>query len=289
MKSILKCFGLVALLALGANAWAAAATVEVAGEEILGIIRYTNGVKGRSASAVKEYAVGVPWLGREADGTVRTGETVDKLIIKDGLRAGDELGVWMPDQGTAVNGINQGTKNFSNATGSYAVYRWNGTKWEGVRDADTGLTAPDATTTVVSRGAAVWYKRTAGGDNDFLLAGLVSNKCISVVAPGTTAKPTLSLMTNPFPNDAVDAVRFTGCQDGDQLVLLNESGDNATYNYKGGWGNYITTTVRGHASTKWQAATSLVIPAGKSFWYVSRSATVPQIDWKSAKVAAASK
>lgn len=252
--------------------------------DVLGIIRRSD-----SGSDKENYenAIAVPWVSRNADGDLQQGMTVEDLITANGLGEGDELHIWIPDGGTTHQSTIGGTP--VTRKGTYAIFRWNNTTkaWEGAKDMGNGELTTVGTDYLIPRGAAVWYKRASTTSGDYTIVGLVSNVCETAVAAGTASDPVMTLLVNPFP-EPVDAAMIAG-ENGDELIINRTSaaGTNVSYVRKNGaWGRMVEGTTKiGHLeipSQEFQAAATIPVSNGQSFWYVSRGGS-PKINWKQIK------
>jgi len=242
----------------------------IASTEQLGIIRYAPTDLYTKSD---EVAVGVPWLSTSSTDASDVAVTVAELIAT-GLTSGDQISVW------------------DKANKRYDVWQWNGSSWVAALDADSGsTTTKSAYTTKVERGQAFWYKRN-DKTKTFALIGRPKDNATTTPEVGQSKNPKYNLMSNPYP-DAIDLAGLTGTE-GDQIVTIP---DGTFYTY--------TTAKVGWCTRKWvedESVTlpwlpgnhhpvreqfdkqdSLVIPSGRSFWYISKGGA-PAIDWKSLKV-----
>ena len=238
-------------------------TTSVDSAQTLGIIKVDRVDKS-------EIVVGVPWGKANADGTLVNVSVAD--LFATGMADGDELWVW--------NGS------------AYDTWKWQDGKWTAAIEGKTGASGPNPESVTLERGTAVWLKRKDGVKGGYSLIGLSSDSCETAVNAGEPARPSLTLMVNPFPEN-VDAAKFTGCADGDQLQLLNANGT-TIYTYKsesGKWGydaavkKSITLPngkTRDYTVFERQDLSELIIPAGTGFWYIGRGEDA-SINWKNAK------
>lgn len=240
----------------------------IASTEQLGIIRYAP---TDLYTESKEVAVGVPWLSTSSTDASDVAVTVAELIAT-GLTSGDQISVW------------------DKANKRYDVWQWNGSSWEAALDADSGSTK-SAYTTKVERGQAFWYKRN-DTTKTFALIGRPKDNATTTPEAGASKNPKYNLMSNPYP-DAIDLAELVGTE-GDQIVTIP---DGTFYTYttaEGGWctREWVEDTsvtlpwLPGNhhpVSEQLVKQGSLVIPSGRSFWYISKGGT-PAIDWKSLKV-----
>lgn len=216
-------------------------------------------VKRVPGAAKDEVVAAVPWRALETTQNV----TVDKLIAT-GRAVGDEISAW------------------NTTTRAYDIWRFNGTAWEAATDAKSGLTAPDAATTTLARGQAVWYKRGTPSAAYSQIGGyIVETVRTPTVAGGTSTanKPMNNLLINPF-YEAVDLAKIPGAS-GDQIQVISTL---KVYTNKGGqWGTLQLVTVSSPfgpvKQQQFVAESAITLPAGQGFWYISKGGA-PKIDWK---------
>ena len=232
----------------------------------LGIIRYSSAnASANLYTNSAEVAVGVPWLSTSSTSESAVAVTVAELIAT-GLTTDDQISVW------------------DKANKRYDVWQWNGSAWEAARDADSGNTK-SAYETRVERGQAFWYKR-AEPSKTFALIGRPKDTATTTPDAGAAANPKYNLMSNPYP-DAIDLAGLTGAE-GDQIVTIPE-GTFYTYTAaKSGWctREWVDAPTVWNPNAKKESLVKqdpLVISAGRSFWYISKSGQ-PTIDWKKLKV-----
>jgi len=242
----------------------------IASTEQLGIIRYAP--TDLYKHTLEEVAVGVPWLSTSSTSESDVAVTVAELIAT-GLTSGDQISVW------------------DKANKRYDVWQWNGSAWVAALDADSNsTTTKSAYTTKVERGQAFWYKRN-DTTKTFALIGRPKDNATTTPEAGASKNPKYNLMSNPYP-DAIDLAELAGTE-GDQIVTIP---DGTFYTYttaKGGWctREWVEDTsvtlpwLPGNqhpVSERIVKQDSLVIPSGRSFWYISKGGT-PEINWKSLK------
>jgi len=242
----------------------------IASTEQLGIIRYAP--TDLYKHTLEEVAVGVPWLSTSSTSESDVAVTVAELIAT-GLTSGDQISVW------------------DKANKRYDVWQWNGSAWVAALDADSGsTTTKSAYTTKVERGQAFWYKRN-DATKTFALIGRPKDNATTTPEAGASKNPKYNLMSNPYP-DAIDLAGLAGTE-GDQIVTIP---DGTFYTYtsaKSGWctREWVEDTsvtlpwLPGNqhpVSEQLAKQGSLVIPSGRSFWYISKGGT-PEINWKSLK------
>ena len=210
---------------------------------------------------VGEAVAAVPWRALVTTQNV----TVDKLIAT-GRAEGDEISAWNTE------------------TRAYDIWRFNGTSWESAKDAKSGLTSPDAATTQLARGTAVWYKRVGDTSAAYSqIGGYVVETVTTPTAAGGMSvdnRPMNNLLINPV-YKAVDLAKIGG-SDEDQMQVVPSL---KVYTRKNGaWGELqlVTTPTPFGGSTKRQRHVPLAtipLAAGEGFWYISKGGA-PTIDWK---------
>lgn len=248
----LRVFGCAALIAVGASAWAEEAdpfTIEPDG--VYGIVKYDGD------ETKVERIVAVPWVDRDAEGAL-CDMPVGKIITPSDLTEGDELHIWNGEK--------------------YDVYAWDGEKWVGAKNVDSGESSDPSAG--AKRGQALWYVRKAPA-GDFTLMGTIgSGECQSKVGAGTK-----SLFVNPYPRDVDILTKLSSeTRDGDRIVPLKD--ETKPYQKKGGkWGMVtpggIITTIGSlviYGDDVFTETPTIEIPANQAFWYISKGGS-PTINW----------
>lgn len=195
-----------------------------------------------------EIVVSTPWVAPGGQAV-----TVDKLVT-NGLAVGDELSVYDP------------------ATGTYKVFRWTGSVWEGAKDSKdaTADAAPVASETSVTAGMGVWYK-PASKVGVFSITGQVKEPVTTLVAGGKK-----TLVVNPYWGAEDDLLaKLAGTPEkGDQIWPLDGS---VRYTYNGSAWVY-------RSGEKNITLDKLPLGIGQAFWFNSRG-TDKTITWRAAPVA----
>lgn len=223
--------------------------------DTFGIVKFAKSAIGGKS----EIVVSTPWVASDGKAV-----TVDKLVT-NGLAENDELSVYDP------------------VTGSYKVFRWTGSAWEGATDTTTG-SAPVASETSVAAGMGVWYK-PASKEGVFSVTGAVSEPVTTATASGKK-----TLIVDPFRRE-VDLVTLLK----DQTIAANKDalvvGTDHFYHDGSSWyklvsggtetveagGKQITITKPDVKTT----VTTIPVGVGEPFWFDSKSGT-PAFVWRTA-------
>ena len=210
--------------------------------DTFGIVKFAKSTIGDKS----EIVVSTPWVASDGKAV-----TVDKLVT-NGLAKNDELSVYDP------------------ATGSYKVFRWTGSAWEGATDSTSG-SAPVASETSVTAGMGVWYK-PASKVGVFSITGQVKEPTTTLVAGGKK-----TLVVNPYWGAEEDLLAKLGGTPakGDQIWPMDGS---VRYTYNGSAWVY-------RSGEENITLDKLPLGIGQAFWFGSRGTDDKTITWRPAPVA----
>ena len=133
-------------------------------------------------------------------------------------------------------------------------------------DSEGGDYADTLASATAVPGTAFWYDRVAASDIPLAVGGLVKDGLAATGAAGAENAPKMTLFMNPY-RDEVDAKTVVSMMHaGDEIAV---EGGKVRYAYDGSkW------TVKATGA----AAASIPVPAGKTFWYVSKGGAA-QVAW----------
>ena len=243
VKSIAFLMALAAIPAFGDPA--------VTSENTFGVLKVS--------CAAKKVIIATPWVEcGSADSSVK----ITNLVMTAGLSDGDAVLVYDTVQ-----------KRFKSWIISGGI--WSSTPVvSGVGTVDTGDAAHEA----IARGQAFWFIKSdyTSGNYDLYLYGQdTSATATSTIAGGTSTTPTYSLVASPKATSAdLNSATFSvPASTADEIQVPNPGAPVTKYTYKSGqgWGTTQTVVDNGNSVRKWQLGCT--IPAGRGFWYVSKSAT----------------
>ena len=237
----------------------------VQGGNVFGILA----VESKSADTI----VAIPWC--ECSASENQSIAISNIVKTANLTKGDTLSAF--DEGR--NKIN----TWELAEGEGGVLYWRSVKEvtaEGVGDTIS------ATQAHAVRGSAIILhrKNPTNGDaaNPFYLYGQVgTNETVTTtLASSEGTSPAYTLIAPPSAAEQTDvAAALSNAVDGDSIVVRGANlGGNTTYTYKAGdnSGWYYYAQPWDKDPTK---AESIFIKRGLGAWYVSRSTTVPTLEW----------
>lgn len=230
---------------------------------------------------------------------VETGNTFCRIAVKPGT-ANVILSIPLSACGTgdAINvtdlvltaGLSKDTllKAESSSGTGWDVWKINNNgNWEavtvssGTEQSETRA-ASDAT---LARGKAVWLERPAKDkDNTIYLYGQVGTSAASTTvaqgAPGA-AKFTLLGHSKPEAYNLSNANNWTGCVDGDQILLTLNGKNKIVTRKESKWvtlSTQVVDDVLNVVETAVTAENDVIVPAGQGFWYRSVGGN-PTITW----------
>ncbi len=209
----------------------------------------------------KKVMICTPWVECATGDDVK----VDNLVMTAGLSDGDAILIY------------SGNKTFKCWTlqSTDGVLSWvAGT----VTDEDGTIETGDANSSPIARGKGFWFVKKSYTDNtpyDLYLYGQVA---ADTADTSTINAGAYNLLANPLTKEVDIKDKITGAAKGDSIQLAG----NKFYRYNGTkWtttkkeqlnssNRYVITTVD---------ATSITIPMGTGFWYVSTGSTAGSITW----------
>lgn len=237
---------------------------------------------------------------------VETGNTFCRIAVKPGT-ANVILSIPLSACGTGgdikvtdlvlTTGLSNNTylkaENSTSPSG-WDVWKINNDNWEAVTvSSGTGQSETRAAAEVtLARGKAVWLERPAGDEGKVIyLYGQVGTSAASTPvakgAPGA-AKFTLLGHSNPEAYKLSNANNWTGCADGDQILLTLNGGSLIVQRKGGVWCKVVATEQKvtfpdgEHtvSTIEYKPLTTedVTVPAGQGFWYRSVGGN-PTINW----------
>ena len=131
--------------------------------------------------------------------------------------------------------------------------------------AQGGYVATAATAEAVP-GTAFWYDRAAASAVPLALGGLVKDVLGATGPAGAADAPKMTLFMNPY-RDTVDVTT---------VITMKHAGDEIAV--EGGKVRYLWNGSAWTAKATGETAATIPVPAGKTFWYVSKGGA-PQVAW----------
>ena len=219
----------------------------------------------RVDSTLAKTIVAVPWGALNETGTDAPVKVAD-YVKTENLSVGDYLHV------------------YDASTGIYKNWTLTNNGWAPVDTATEGDVTQEtlaADSYGLTCGSALWLERQNPTVGPFYLVGQVP--LASGTHPFTTGKadePVWNLVANSS-TSPISVGDITGGGDADEIYLVNDDDAPAKFYKKNNvWGSDQYVEVRtGRYALRFVAATAenSAIPAGTGFWYVSKSATAPEI------------
>ena len=222
-----------------------------AGLSALGVTVTSSNVLGamKVTCDTQKAIICTPWVSAVAAGDVK----LTDLVMTAGLEDGDAVILY--------------------ANGGFKAWTLSGGAWVGTAVADVGGTTTAGTNEAIARGLGFWFvKKNFSAAYDLYLYGqqatagatatIAANAWNLIANPGTAAADLLA--NNRMANLTAAA--------NDQIQIPNGANPPITYKFNGtAWTTTTKTELKnGRTLVTTSAASSIMLPAGKGCWYVSK-------------------
>lgn len=196
-----------------------------------------------------------PWV--ECATTTDEAIKVTDLVMTAGLTSGDSIIVYKD--------------------GGFKGWTWSGSVWAPTAVTGVGgtVSSGDAAAAAIARGNGFWFiKNDYSEPYDLYLYG----QATSAAATSTITAGAYNLVANPNAAAFDIKSKITGAANGDSIQL--GGGKMFKYVTGKGWTTTTTSEVKGRTVVSTAVASSIEIPAGAGFWYVSKGSADVSIAWQ---------
>lgn len=193
-----------------------------------------------------------PWVSAVVAGDIK----LTDLVMTDGLADGDAIILY----------ANNGFKAWALKDGV----------WEGTAVTGVGGTTTAGAEETIKRGQGFWFVKNGytSGTYDLYLYG----QATSAAATSAITAGAYNLVANPNAAAFNIVNKITGAANGDSIQL--GGGKMFKYVTGKGWTTTTTSEVKGRTVVSTVVVSSIEIPAGAGFWYVSKGSADVSIAWQ---------